>query len=161
MSKMKSYVYEDVRLPNGWTAMIEVMDECDEFSVVTWMACNPEGTECSESKEYSGEYPKETRERCEAIDKHCCEWLSSIMERGPVADHHAAYRRKLAARRRLIADVESTRTPDAAITGQTAELVRRPVVSLADELLAGERRRFDDTNNDSPDADWRDEVRHG
>lgn len=161
MGKMKSYVYEDVRLPNGWTAMIEVMDECDEFSVVTWMACNPEGTECSESKEYSGEYPKATRQQCQEIQEFCDKWLEKIMEHDTVPNHHAAYRRKLAARRRLIADVESARTPDAAITGQTAEMIRRPVVSLAEELLAGERRRFDDTNHDSPDADWRDEVRHG
>lgn len=161
MSKSKSYVYEDVRLPNGWTAMIEVMDQLDEFSVVTWMACNPEGTECSESKEYSGEYPKALREQCENIQTLCDKWLEKIMAEDTVENHHAAYRRRLAARRRLIADVEAPRTADPAITGQTADLVRRPVVSLAEELLAGERRRFDDTNNDSPDADWRDEVRHG
>lgn len=157
----KSYVYEDIVLPNGWSAMIEVYDIGDEYIIENWMACDPDGRECVASQEFTGVYTGEIRERCEEIDALVLAWLERIMSEDTVPEHHAAYRKKLASRRRLIADVESVRTPDAAITGQTAELVRRPVVSLAEELLAGERRRFDDTNNDSPDADWRDEVRHG
>lgn len=161
MSKSKSYVYEDVRLPNGWTAMIQVYDDSDEFITENWMACDADGRECVASQEWTGEYSPAIRERCEELQILIDDWLEKIMAEDTVENHHAAYRRKLAARRRLIADVEAPRTADPAITGQTADLVRRPVVSLADELLAGERRRFDDTNHDSPDADWRDEVRHG
>lgn len=155
----RNYVYEDIELDNGWTAMIEVRAHADRMIVADFMACSPKSdrvvTECDTSFR-NGQPLTDALE----VRKSCERWLASVMESHGIPEHHAQYRAKLRARRMMIRDVEAAPASfDAAIMGQTAEMIRKCVQP---HFVNPHPYRTgvlgEGTNSDSLDADWVDQC---
>lgn len=150
---MRSYVFEDVRLANEWHAIIEVRDVGDRFVVADFMAVSPLGVQCITGSDVAF---AQCSALAEALDvrKHCERWLSDVMVDDVVPEVHAKHLRKIRARRAIARDLEGApESFDAAIMGQTAELIRRGSIDRHPYRsgVLGEG-----TNSDSLDADWGD-----
>jgi hypothetical protein len=154
---MDTYVFESVELSAGWTAMIEVRDMGEAFVVADFMAANSAGDRVITGSDIAFAKGTELANALE-IRAQCEAWLRSLMADTTVPAAHAAHLRKIRGRRRLAVAVESHGV-DAAIQGQTMELVRA--------CMDGEMWRFpgqqhplrggplgEGTNSDSLDADW-------
>lgn len=112
------YVFEDIDIGGGWTATIEVSDfGCDGVFVTKYMAVDDAMSDATSDHEHPA------FQRCEA-------WLSE--NAGRIPELHVSHRRKRNGRRALARAVEHF---DLAISGQTQEIIRRPVATLASELM--------------------------
>lgn len=144
--KVKTFVFEDVRLPSGWTATVAVRYDgtVDGYSLVT-----PDGMGMVDGSGHHGTADMDGGMRAVR------EMAALAMTMGDVEAAHVEHRRKRIARARIIADIERfdparnvTFTDDdgldTAIAGQTQALIRSCVES------------FDPTNETSADADWKD-----
>lgn len=146
----KSYVFEDVDIDCGWTATVEVIDEGELGTFLgKWMAVDLNCSECRSDGDLSD---------C-LVRKLVAKWVERIGAN--VAAEHAKMLKRLRGRRALMAAVESTRE----FTDRpAAKVTRKPVQSLVDEVMSPYRTGVlggDGTNNESPDADWRDAANGG
>ncbi len=148
---MRTYVFEDIDIGGGWRAMIAVGERSGGgFEATYFMAYD-------EAHEYACR--SENRVMAEIVDK----WVRSNGSSIPTL--HAEQMKKIRGRRALVKAVEGF---DPVIGAQTRDVALRAVVDenrrpLTVQQLAA--KLFpeivgDGTNNDSPDADWRDGDRH-
>lgn len=155
----KSYVFEDVDIDCGWTATIEVIvDGANGPCLGKWMAVD---ADCTEAKS-NGE------DGDGVVYRRVWMWVQKIGEN--VASEHAKMLKRLRGQRALMTAIESTREftdrPAAKVT-QRPDLTN-PMQAAAACMAAqfGSPYRtgdlgHDGTNNESPDADWRDPARDG
>lgn len=152
---MTTYVFEDIHIGGLWRAMIAVgKPRGDErLQVVGFMAFNEAHSTFADmvSDVHGG-----VRHGCLTA---CMEWLDANRDNIPAL--HAAQMRKIRGRRALVNAVENF---DPAIDSQARDIALRAVVRPSCEPMTVQElsaKLFpnlvgDGTNNDSPDADWRD-----
>ena len=145
--KVKTFVFEDVRLPSGWTATVAVRYDgtVDGYSLVT-----PDRMGMVDGSGHHGTADIDGGMRAVR------EMAAFAITLGDVQARHEEHRRKRRSRARIIDDIErwDTGAPrpfssndrfDEAIAGQTQALIRSGVES------------FDPNNETSADADWKDD----
>ena len=149
---MKTYVFEDIDIGGGWRAMIAVsVNDANTAFVAGYMAFNESRNEYddmgSSDHAVEGKFPA------------CLDWLNANRDNIPTL--HAEQIKKIRGRRALVKAVEGY---DPALGAQTRDVALRAVVHpdnrpmTVQELTAKlfPELASDGTNNDSPDADWRD-----
>ena len=149
---MRTYVFEDIDIGGGWRAMIAVgVNDANTAFVAGYMAFNELRNEyddmASSDHAVEGKFPA------------CLDWLNANRDNIPTL--HAEQMKKIRGRRALVKAVEGY---DPALGAQTRDVALRAVVHpdnrpmTVQELTAKlfPELASDGTNNDSPDADWRD-----
>ena len=150
---MRTYVFEDIDIGGGWRAMIAVVVKDDNTAFVAgYMAFNESRNKfddmaASDASVDYGKFPA------------CLDWVNANRDNIPTM--HADQMKKIRGRRALVKAVEGY---DPALGAQTRDVALRAVVHpdnrpmTVQELTAKlfPQLAGDGTNNDSPDADWRD-----
>ena len=155
----KSYVFEDVDIDCGWTATVEVIDEGELGTFLgKWMAVDANDTECRSDGDPAD---------C-IVRKRVLRWVESIGAN--VASEHAKMLKRLRGQRALMTAIESTREftdrPSAKVTQRPDLTNPMQAAAACMAVQFGNPYRTGDlgndgTNNESPDADWRDPARDG
>jgi len=154
---MMTYVFEDIDIGGGWRAMIAVgVNDANTAFVAGYMAFNEarnkfDDMAASDASVDYGKFPA------------CLDWLNANRDNIPAL--HAEQMKKIRGRRALVKAVEGF---DPVIGAQTRDVALRAVEDenkrpLTVQQLAAKlfpEIVCDGTNNDSPDADWRDGDRH-